>query len=133
MGAGQREGNAGRAARGFDDRLTVSQFASAPGLIEDVAGDAIFGRAAGVEELELAPDGDIIKGDGDERCGLDRSGVTRGAGSSFGRGRRGGTGALRGDLGGVTSESHGRVSGKGHLAVGVAECFGAGVGYLAPP
>ena len=55
--AGQRHGDARRAAGGFDDPLAWLEGSFIPGFAKDVAGDAVLGRAARIEEFELAPNG----------------------------------------------------------------------------
>ena len=56
LGAGHCQGDAGRAAGGLDDGAALLDFSVAPGLLDHIAGDAVLGRAAGIEEFELAPD-----------------------------------------------------------------------------
>ena len=64
----EREAHAGVAARGLDDRAARFQQAVALGGVDDVPRDAILGRAAGVEVLDLREHRRVdAVGDGVER------------------------------------------------------------------
>src|SRR5260221_346955 len=59
--AGRSQGGAAGPAGAADDRAPRRDLPLPPRFLQDVAGDAVLRRAAGVEKFELAPDDGLLR------------------------------------------------------------------------